>query len=231
MNRTLEICTDACAVRPVVGMRGDDRGYGRQRSRGDGCELERSAASGDERNRPQRRPRDDDPAATSTDGNVERSRGDGCESERSAASGDERNRPWRRPRDDFVGYMVHTFVENLSTSMCTFLFRICREPQKYVPYVLFALPPVVVARSTLRAITFVQNSAALRFTLTSIAPTHAAVASVGPLPTSPEGEESDVDDRDALPFRGGLGGAAIQPSLGLTSPVARTGCSARRPAR
>jgi hypothetical protein len=30
-----------------------------ERSRGDGCELERSAASGDERNRPWRRPRDD----------------------------------------------------------------------------------------------------------------------------------------------------------------------------
>jgi hypothetical protein len=30
-----------------------------ERSRGDGCESERSAASGDERNRPQRRPRDD----------------------------------------------------------------------------------------------------------------------------------------------------------------------------
>jgi hypothetical protein len=74
------------------------------------------------------------------------SRGDGCELERSAASGNERNRPWRRPRDDFVGYKVHTVVENLSTSMCTFLFRICRGPQKYVPYVPFALPPVVVAR-------------------------------------------------------------------------------------
>jgi hypothetical protein len=33
--------------------------------------------------------------------------------------------------------------------------------------------------------------------------------SEGPLPTSPEGEESDVDDSEALPFRGGLGGAAI----------------------
>jgi hypothetical protein len=30
-----------------------------ERSRGDGCESERSAASGDERNRPQRRPIDD----------------------------------------------------------------------------------------------------------------------------------------------------------------------------
>jgi hypothetical protein len=34
----------------------NDCGCGRQRSRGDGCELERSEASGDERNRPQRRP-------------------------------------------------------------------------------------------------------------------------------------------------------------------------------
>jgi hypothetical protein len=31
---------------------------------------------------------------------------------------------------------------------------------------------------------------------------------VQPLPTSPKGEESDVDDSEALPFRGGLGGAA-----------------------
>jgi hypothetical protein len=43
------------------------------------------------------------------------------------------------------------------------------------------------------------------FRLTSIA----AAASVGPRPTSPEGEECDVDDSEALPFRGGLGGAAI----------------------
>jgi hypothetical protein len=88
-----------------------------ERSRGDGCELERSAASGDERNRPQRRLCDDNPstaqctdaprcvlssarARTTEDLDVKRSRGDGCESERSAASGDERNRPQRRPRDD-----------------------------------------------------------------------------------------------------------------------------------
>jgi hypothetical protein len=38
--------------------------------------------------------------------------------------------------------------------------------------------PKVVARSTLRAITFAPNSAALRLSLTSIAPTHAAIASV-----------------------------------------------------
>jgi hypothetical protein len=32
---------------------------------------------------------------------------------------------------------------------------------------------------------------------------------VQPLPASPEGEERDVDVSEALPFRGGLGGAAI----------------------
>jgi hypothetical protein len=44
------------------------------------------------------------------------------------------------------------------------------------------IPFVVVARSPLRAITFASNSAAPRFTLTSIAPTHAAVASVAKSP-------------------------------------------------
>jgi hypothetical protein len=45
---------------------------------------------------------------------------------------------------------------------------------------------------------------------------------VQPLPASPEGEERDVDVSEALPFRGGLGGAAANHLNSISSDVSES---------
>jgi hypothetical protein len=142
---------------------GDDRRYGRQRSRGDGCELERSAASGDERNRPQRRPSDDN----------------GCRRQtlRKESSSFAQGTPILCAKDSnplSKGLPSFARVVALSSLRAiTFTPKLRCAPFRRShpsPLLRSTSTSVVVARSSLRAITFVSARCA-SLQLTSIAPT------------------------------------------------------------
>jgi hypothetical protein len=154
-------------------------------SRGDGCESERCEASADERNRPLRRPRDDIRISST------------FVAQRGIILYARDSNPFRKGLQSFPQGTAVLCAKDYQPLRRNSLGRRCGRLRSYqtpLRSVLHSHPSpllaplsrrlqcrrraVFAAQSSLRAITFVQHSAALRFVLTSIAPTRAAIASV-----------------------------------------------------